>query len=106
MFLNQPAGALSTTCFFVCGHDHDDFPCGGTARSGELSDRDCVHDGDALHVEGTAAPDEAFGHLASERVAGPTLFFNGHDIAVGQQNKCRTVVGSVEAGDQARATLR
>jgi hypothetical protein len=70
----------------------------------ELCYCDCVHYGDTLHVERTAPPDEAFGQPASERIMGPALFFNGHDVAVGKQHKCRAVAGAVEPSDQARAT--
>lgn len=72
--------------------------------SRQLSDGDCMHDGDTLHVQGAAAPDKAFGHVTTKRIASPVFFFNRYDVAVGQQDERRLIPRSIEARDQICAT--
>ena len=68
---------------------------------------DELHDAHPLHVERAAAPDVALAHLAAERVDGPVLALEGHDVGVVEQDQllaARAVAG--QRGDERGAAGR
>ena len=68
---------------------------------------DELHDAHPLHVERAAAPDVAAAHLAAERIDGPVLALEGHDVGVVEQDQllaARAVAG--QRGDERGAAGR
>ena len=74
------------------------------AGLGEVAERHRLRRREVEHVDGAAAPHEAVVvDVAGERVAGPPVRVDGHDVGVAHEEEARRVgVAALDAGDQRR----
>ena len=97
--LDEPAGSIEASSFFVRGRHEDHVSIEGFPRTMECYEGLKLQHPGALHVERAASPEISVADLARERMRRPVVFVSGHDVGVIEKYQ-RGLAASFESGQR------